>query len=83
MLKLAKKHESKLNCICGLCDHDCMDKACPFNKIMDDLHPEAAQKKAILTLMNDVVKDAIAATGKTSSKTQKTTRAKINTKKGK
>lgn len=79
MLKISKKNEAKLDCICGMCEHDCLNKTCLFNKILDAPHPEEVQKKYIISLMEDVFNENAPFTAKTI----KTTRAKINTKKGK
>lgn len=72
-MKLTKTQNAKLDCICGACEHDCMDKKCLFNKITESMHPEAVQKKYILDLMEEVL----------VANTPKNTRAKITTKKGK
>lgn len=72
MIELTKAQEQKLDCICLLCDHDCMDKSCLGNKIMDALNGEQEQKKQFLKLLEEVVK----------KNTPKNTRAKMKEKKG-
>lgn len=80
MLKLNKTLEKKLDCLCGVCDHDCMNKTCAFNVIMNSLHPEEAQRKMLLKWAEDVVKIN---TPKTEVKKTKNTRGTIKKKKGK
>lgn len=58
-MKLTKTQEKKLDCICGICDHDCMSKTCIDNKIMDAKNPGAEMKKQILALIADVCKKNI------------------------
>ena len=59
VLKLTSSQEADLDCICGCCDHDCMDKKCLYSKILDSLHPEEKQKELIInwasTLVNEIV----------------------------
>lgn len=71
MIKLTKIQERKLDCICSLCDHDCMDKACLDNKIMDAKEPGLEMKRQIMLLMEEVCK-----------KNSPDTRVKIKKKKG-
>lgn len=71
MIKLTKTQEGKLDCICSICNHDCMDKACLDNKIMDAKEPGEEMKKQILLLMDDILKKNLSAT-----------RVKIGKKKG-
>lgn len=55
-MKLTKTQERKLDCICSICDHDCMDKSCLDNKIMDAKEPGQEMKKQIIALMTEVCK---------------------------
>lgn len=71
MIELTKAQEDKLNCICLLCDHDCMDRTCIGKKIMDAPNGEEEQKRQFLKLLEEVVK-----------KNTTGNRAKIKTKKG-
>lgn len=56
MIKLTKTQEKKLDCICSICDHDCMSKACLDNKIMEAKEPGLEMKKQIIALMDEVCK---------------------------
>lgn len=71
MIKLTKTQEKKLDCICSLCDHDCMSKSCIDNKIMNAKEPGLEMKKQIMLLIDEVCK-----------KSSPTTRVKIKKKKG-
>lgn len=53
-MKISDRQEKELDCICGLCEHDCMDKDCAFNKIINAMSPEEAQKKKIKAWTLDV-----------------------------
>jgi len=59
VLKLTSKQEAELDCICGKCDHDCMDKKCLYNKICESLNPEEEQKKIILAWTAGVVDEIV------------------------
>lgn len=56
MKDLTKEQLQKIDCLCALCDHDCMDKDCLFNKVTNDLHTGEAMKAELLKLIADVVK---------------------------
>lgn len=58
-LKLTEKQNAELDCICGRCDHDCMDKKCSFNKILNNLHPEDKQKELFLDWTNRLVGEIV------------------------
>ena len=58
-LKLTEKQDAELDCLCGRCDHDCMDKKCPYNKILNALHPEDKQKEMILDWTNRLVDEIV------------------------
>lgn len=85
-VKLTKDQESKLNCICGLCNHDAWTTTCVYNKILAAKEPALEEKHQIMMFVEQVVRTS---NGKTMTKktpvkkTQKTTRAKIAPKKGK
>lgn len=59
MLKLTSKQEADLDCICGRCDHDCMDKKCLYNKILDAPHPEDKQKELVLAWASGLVNEIV------------------------
>lgn len=59
MLKLTSEQEADLDCICGCCDHDCMDKKCLYNKILDSLHPEQKQKELVIKWTSDLVDEIV------------------------
>lgn len=59
VLKLTSEQEAKLNCICGCCDHDCMDSKCLYNKIIDKDSPEEEQKRAIIEWTSEVVDEIV------------------------
>lgn len=71
-LRLTSNQESILDCICGCCDHDCMDKACPFNKILSAMSPEEKQKELVLRWMKNVLKEG----AKKPTRTTKTVKKK-------
>ena len=58
-LKLTKEQENKLDCICGLCDHDCIDKKCLYNKIVDEPYPEQKQKEYIIDWASALVDEIV------------------------
>jgi len=58
-LKLTSEQEAALDCICGGCDHDCMDKKCLYNKILDSPHPEETQKKLIINWTSEIVNEIV------------------------
>ena len=58
-LKLTSEQEAELDCICGRCEHDCMDKKCLYNKVLEDLHPEDKQRELILEWANKVVNEIV------------------------
>lgn len=50
-VKISNETQRDLICLCGLCSHDCMDKNCLFNIIIDKPNPEEELHKRILSLM--------------------------------
>ena len=58
-LKLTEKQDAELDCLCGRCDHDCMDKKCLYNKILNDLHPEDKQKEMIVDWASRLVDEIV------------------------
>ena len=51
MIKISSTTQKELVCLCGLCDHDCMDTKCPFNVMIDKKNPEEYMYKRVLFLM--------------------------------
>lgn len=85
MLKIPLPLEQELNCICGLCEHDCMDTSCLYNKIINSIHAEAEQKRQILLWAEKVMKNVAKGTratiktkGRKTDGTNKTRTAKGN-----
>lgn len=78
MIKISSATQKELVCLCGLCDHDCMDVKCPFNIMIDKKNPEEYMHKRVLFLM----KKEIQANTNNSSKKKTTngTRKKQQTK---
>lgn len=70
-LKLTKEQSSKLDCLCGICDHDCLDKSCAFNKIMASMHPEETQKEMFLKWVSSVIASNIEKSTRATMKTNK------------
>ncbi len=71
MIELTPTQEARLDCLCGLCNHDCIDSKCIWLKMLDKPNPQEELKKNLLALIEDVVK-----------KNTTGTRAKIKAKKG-
>lgn len=58
-LKLTSEQEAELDCICGRCDHDCMDKQCLYNKILNAHQPEDRQKEYIIEWTSKIVNEIV------------------------
>lgn len=71
MIELTKEQEQKLECLCSMCDHDCMDKNCLDNKVMEAKNPGQEMKRQILMLMNDVLRKNTTGNGRATIKTKK------------
>ena len=55
MIKISSETQKELICLCGLCDHDCLDNGCLYNQLIDKPKPEEDLYKRIISLMRKEV----------------------------
>lgn len=72
MIKISAATQKELVCLCGICDHDCMDVKCPFNIMIDKKSPEEYMYKRVMFLM----KKEIQSNTNTKKKAKNGTRTK-------
>lgn len=76
MIKISSATQKELVCLCGLCDHDCMDAKCPFNVMIDKKNPEEYMYKRVLFLMKKEIQSNVNKEKKKTNGTKKQNKSK-------